>query len=247
MPIEFHAALPKGDCTIRLFGDAANRTMPVVLLFMDAFGPRPALYDLAHRLVEEGCRVLLPDLFYAHAPYEPIDPASLFSGGEDRQRLSSMLDTLSQSALDDDVAALLAVASAQCGAEAPIAAVGYCMGGRFAITAASLDPRVRLSASIHGSTLAPAEGDSAHQRLKGSQAKIYVGVAQIDPTFDAAEQGRLAESLRANDVDHLIESYVDAAHGFAMADIPAYHPAAAEKHWRRLQELLRETVLCEAT
>ena len=243
MSREFQAAFPAGPCRVHAFGELDDQTAPIVLLFMDAFGPRPTLFGLANGLAAAGCRVLLPDLFYAQAPYEPIAPASLFSGGPDRQRLMTMLSRLDQATIDADIKALLAFADANLGDTAPIAAVGYCLGGRYALAAASLDPRLRLSASFHGSALAPAQGGGVHERLAGSRAKIYVGVAEIDPTFDAAEQGRLAEALRAAQVDHMIESYAGAQHGFVMDDIPAYHPAAAEKHWLRLRELLVETVL----
>ena len=44
-----------------------------VILYMDAFGPRPALDGMAERLASEGYAVLVPDLFYRNAPYGPFD------------------------------------------------------------------------------------------------------------------------------------------------------------------------------
>jgi dienelactone hydrolase len=51
---------------------------------MDGIGPRPTLDGIAERLVGEVYRVLLPDLFYDHLPYAPLDPQSILRGGEDR-------------------------------------------------------------------------------------------------------------------------------------------------------------------
>lgn len=232
--------LPRGKCTIQLFGDMA--AAPVVIVFMDAFGPRPTLHRICERLAEGGRRVILPDLFYAHAPYRPLDPANLFSGGDDRQRLMQMLGPLDQAALDGDVGALLGWLATLPGGDAPIGTVGYCMGGRFSLTAASLSPRVRAAACFHASAIAPAQGESAHLRLAGTAAQVYVAMAGTDPTFDAAEEGRLAEALRDADVDHLLENYKGALHGFVMDDLPAYSAQAAARHWQRLEALFSDAL-----
>ncbi|PWJ77621.1 dienelactone hydrolase family protein [Pseudaminobacter salicylatoxidans] len=57
-----------------------------VILYMDAFGPRPALDDMAGRLAAEGYAVLVPDLFYRNAPYGPFDAATAFQMKTARKR-----------------------------------------------------------------------------------------------------------------------------------------------------------------
>jgi carboxymethylenebutenolidase len=239
MAVIFESAFPRGKAPIRAYGTLDDQTAPIVLLFMDAFGPRPALDRIAERLVSEGYRVLLPDLFYDHLPYAPLDPKSVFGGGEDRQRLMTMFGAIDQSKIDADVEALLSFCTDRLGGTAPIGVTGYCMGGRYALSAATLSDRVVFAASFHGSNLAPERGDGAHRRLSGIRSRVYVGVAAIDPTFDAAEEGRLAAALRAAGVDHAIETYAGAAHGFVMDDLPVAH-AAANLHWLRLSTQLRQ-------
>lgn len=241
MPTPYETDFPSGSVTIRAYGDQDRAGSPIVLMFMDAFGPRPALERNAERLAAEGCRVLLPDLFYDQQPYVPLDPASVFSGGADRGRLGTLISGVTPAKIEADVEALIAFAG-KLDPQAPLVAVGYCMGGRYALTAAALSPRVALAASIHGSTLAPEGGEGVHTRVAGSGARIYVGVAGIDPTFDAAEAGRLATALREGGVDHAIETYAGAPHGFTMNDLPAYNEAAAERHLQRLSSLLREVL-----
>jgi carboxymethylenebutenolidase len=52
---------------------------PGVILYMDAFGPRPALDAMAGRLADQGYVVLLPDLFYRYGDYGPFDAKTAFS------------------------------------------------------------------------------------------------------------------------------------------------------------------------
>lgn len=236
----FESDFPRGNVPIHTYGALDDPVAPVVLLFMDAFGPRPMLDSIAERLVGEGYRVLLPDLFYDHRPYEPLRPQSVFSGGEDRQRLMTLFGGLDQAKIDADVTALLAFCADKFGDAVPIGVTGYCMGGRYALTAATQSERVVFAASFHGSNLAPEHDAGPHTRFAGTKARIYVGVAEMDPTFSAAEEGRLATALRGANVDHVIETYARAAHGFVMEDIPAGNAAAANRHWLRLSTELSE-------
>jgi dienelactone hydrolase len=59
-----------------------------------------------------------------------------------------------------------------------------------------------------------------------------------DPGFDDAQKQRLDEALTAAGVDRRVETY-DARHGWVPSDTPVHDPAAAERHWQTLFELLR--------
>lgn len=238
---QYDVELPRGTCPVKVFGATEGSACPLVLLFMDGFGPRAALFDMAQALADEGYRVLLPDLFYDHLPAEPLSPAFVLSGGADRDRLNMMLEKLDQAAVDADVGGLLAFCKKELAGDAPIGATGYCMGGRYALTAATLSPRVAFAASFHGATLAPERDDSVHHRLSQAKASIYIGIAGIDPMFGAAEEGRLAEALRDANLDHVLETYAGAYHGFAMADLPMHHEAARARHWQRLTQGLADS------
>lgn len=239
MPTTFAAPFPRGNCPIRAFGPAEDRSAPVVLFFPDAFGPRAATFAIAGDIASEGWRVLMPDPFYEHGAYEPLVPKSIFQG-EGHDKLMALFGSIDQAKIDADVAALIALAEDRSEPNVPFAATGYCMGGRYVLTAATSSPRVVFAAAFHASNIAPAQGDSAHTRFASSSGRIYIGAAGIDPTYDAAEHGRIAEALRAADTDHLIENYKGAAHGWVMPDIPVYDEAAAKKHMRRLKENLSE-------
>jgi carboxymethylenebutenolidase len=235
MPTTFEAPFPRGKCPVHAFGPAADRTAPVVLFFPDAFGPRGATFAIAEEIAAEGWRVFMLDPFYEHIPYEPLVPKSIFQG-EGTEALMKLFGSIDQPKIDADVAALIALAEQRSEPGVPFAATGYCMGGRYVLTAATSSQRVVFAAAFHASNIAPAEGDSAHHRFASARGRIYVGAAGVDPTYDAAEHGRLAEALRAADTDHLIENYKGAAHGWTMPDLPIYDAAAATKHMRRLKD-----------
>ena len=94
---------------------------------------------------------------------------------------------------------------------------------------------------MHGSNLAPENDDGPHTRLGGLTARVYIGLAAVDPTFDGTEEGRLTSALRDGGVDHIVETYAGTAHGFVMQDLPVHDPVASERHWQRLLSHLRET------
>jgi carboxymethylenebutenolidase len=235
----FEAPFPRGACPIVSFGgdDAAR---PVVLFFPDAFGPRPTSFAVADELASAGWRVLMLDQFYDHIPYEPLTPKSLFEEGPERDRVMQMFLSVTMAKVDEDVGAMLALAAERSQAETPFAAIGYCMGGRYALAAVTASPRVKFAGAFHASNIAPAEGDSPHQRFAGTRGRIYIGVAGIDPTYGAEEHGRLAQALREADTDHVIETYHGVGHGWVFPDLSVYDAAAAQKHMRRLKEHLGE-------
>ena len=236
----FEAPFPRGNCPIHAFGPLEERSVPIVLFFPDAFGPRAATFGVAEELAADGWRVLMLDPFYEHIPYEPIEPKSIFEGGPRHDGLMKLFGSIDQAKIDADVGAMIALAADLSDDGVGFAATGYCMGGRYVLTAVCASPRVRFVAAFHSSKLAPPEGESAHHRFASAEGRIYVGTAGTDPSYDAEEHGRLAEALRAADTDHIIENYKGAAHGWVFPDIPIHDEAAAKKHMRRLKENLAE-------
>jgi carboxymethylenebutenolidase len=233
------ASFPRGKCAIDAFGPLEDKAAPIILMYPDAFGRRPATHAVAMVLAAEGWRVLMPELFYDHVPYHPIEPKSIFEQGPKHDALMALFRSVNQETIDADTSALLDFA-ATLGPDAPIAATGYCMGGRYALTTACASPRVRFAATLHSSNLAPEGQDGAHRRFASAQGRLYIGVAGIDPSYGAEEHGRLAQALREAGTDHVIETYHNAAHGWVFPDIPIYDEGAAAKHMQRLKDNMWE-------
>jgi carboxymethylenebutenolidase len=215
---------------------------PGVILYMDAFGPRPALDAMAERLAGDGYVVLVPDLFYRYGDYGPFDAKTAFSEEKTRTELRGMIGATSQDMTRRDTAAFLE-ALIQAGATGRIGTVGYCMGGSRAINAAAAYPdRIAAAASFHGGNLAGDAPDSPHLNVATIKGRVYVGSAGVDGSFPPEQSARLAEALRRAEIDHVIENYVGMAHGWAVSDHGVYDERGAERHWKRLLTFFAETL-----
>jgi carboxymethylenebutenolidase len=74
------------------------------------------------------------------------------------------------------------------------------------------------------------------------RARLYVGVAGIDPGFTDEQRQRLDAALREAGVDYEIEIYDGAQHGFAVHNHRVYNRDASERHWTRLLALFQDTL-----
>lgn len=236
------ADLPEGRMAVQVFHPAQKGGKTGVILYMDAFGPRPALAQMAERFAALGHVVLLPDLFYRFGAYGPFEAATAFSQDASRAALMRMITGTSQAQTLSDTEALLAMLAEE-GASGPVAAIGYCMGGARALNAAaSFAERIRAVASLHGGNLASEAADSPHLRVAQITGKVYVGSAGVDGSFPPPQSARLAQALREAEVDHVLENYKGMAHGWCVPDSAAFNAAGAERHWRRLEALLSESL-----
>lgn len=213
-----------------------------IILYMDAFGPRPALDQMAERLASEGYAVLVPDLFYRNAPYGPFDAKTAFVVEETKAALMALVHGTTQDMTVRDSGAFLDALVAE-GVTGSVGTVGYCMGGARALNAAATHPdRIVAAASFHGGNLAGDNADSPHRKAASIKARVYVGVAGVDRSFPPEQSARLAEALRVAEVDHAIENYAGMAHGWCVSDHSVFNATGAERHWKRLTTLFAETL-----
>jgi carboxymethylenebutenolidase len=213
---------------------------PGVILYMDAFGIRDALLDMAGRLAAAGYVVAVPNLYYRSGAFAPFDAAQVAAGGVERDRFKGMIASIGNAMVMRDTATVLrhldADASVRPGA---MAAVGYCMGGGYALCAAGTFPeRIAVAAIFHAGSLATEKPDSAHLLADRIRARVYVGAAGIDATFDDAQRQRLESALTTAGVDYTLEVYDGAKHGFAVTGHLVYDRDASERHWATLEKLL---------
>ena len=214
---------------------------PSVILYMDAFGIRPNLEAMAQRLASGGYFVVVPNLYHRSGAIAPFDPRQVAVEGAERDRFKGMIASIDGRTAMRDTAAVLdwldRAAPARAGS---IGVVGYCMGGGYALSAAGTFPdRVAVAASFHGGSLATAKPDSPHLLADRIRAKVYIGVAAIDPSFSSEQQQWLEQALENAGVDYTLETYEGAKHGFAVTGHLVYDRDASERHWQRLMALLQ--------
>ncbi|MGW9115789.1 dienelactone hydrolase family protein [Streptomyces sp. NPDC055663] len=218
---------------------------PGVLLYMDIFGVRPVLEELARELAGHGYYVLVPNVFYRNGP-APLVELPEHIGAEARPALFGRLVPLleehtAERALRDADAYLGFLADRPEVGAGPVAAIGYCMGAALAMRTAVAHPdRVAAVAGFHPGGLVTDAPDSPHRLVSGIRAEVHLGLAEGDLSPEAISG--FEQALDAAGVGHTCEVYPGALHGFTMADTAAFDPAALQRHWDRLLPLLDRTL-----
>jgi carboxymethylenebutenolidase len=229
---------PDGTCPVRLFTPEGTGPWPGVVMYCDAGGVRDTFDEMAAKLAGFGYAVLLPDVYYRSGDWAPFDMATVFGDKQERNRLFSMIGSITQDKMVSDAGAFFDYLAARPEVSGDRFGVcGYCMGGRTSLVVAGhLPDRVAAAASFHGGGLVTDTPDSPHLMADRMSATVYVGGAENDPSFTADHAEQLGKALTAAGVSHTIEWY-SAAHGFAVPDNAPYDPAAAERHWTAMTDL----------
>jgi carboxymethylenebutenolidase len=242
-------AAADGTADAFLTRPAGGGPHPAVVLYMDAYGLRPALEAHAERLAAGGYCVLVPNVFYRDGRSPVLPDIEARISGPDRAALFAELmpkirRVTPEAAIADGQAWLAFLRGRPDVRESPIGTVGYCMGGRLALRmAGEFADAVAAAASFHGAGLATGEDDSPHLAAVRAAGELYIGHADNDGSMPPEQMGRLTEALAEAHVRHTAELYVGAGHGFTQTDTPVYDEAAAERHWLRLLELFGRVLL----
>jgi carboxymethylenebutenolidase len=213
---------------------------PGVLFVMDAYGVRPQIERMVDRIAERGYVVLAPNVFYrsGRSPVVPLDEIGdpgLFA------RLRPMFNELTPERIVSDGRVYLDTLERF--ASGPVAITGYCMGGRVGWRIAAAYPdRIAALAGFHVGGLVADGDDSPHLTAGNLTGEVYLGFADNDRGATPEQIAELDRTLTDAGVRHRAEVYPGAAHGYTMADTPAYDEAAAERHYTELFALLDRTL-----
>lgn len=226
-----------GQCPVHVFTPDGEGPWPAVIVYMDAFGIRPALMQIGERLAKGGFLALVPDLFYRHGAYGPLDPKEAFAG-DFRAMVGPLMATTDSARAVQDTEAFLAYLDTRADVVGKVGTVGFCMGGGMAIIAAGTYPdRVAAAASFHGSRLATDDPTSPHLQAPKIRAELYVAVADNDRSCPPEMVERFTRALDDAGVRYRCEFYHGASHGWMKTDFPVYDKAAAERGWSEMLAL----------
>ena len=98
----------EGTLVAYIFQASAGATpAPAIVMYMDAFGIRPQLGDMAQRLASHGYVVALPNLYH-RTPFAPFDPKQVAGEGPERARFTGLVASINGPLVMRDTAAVLA-------------------------------------------------------------------------------------------------------------------------------------------
>ena len=216
---------------------------PGVLVFQDAFGLRPRLFEMVDRIAQRGYAVLAPNLLYRAGRAPLFDLDGLQDPDERGKIFDQIFPTIMQLTPDRitrDSKAYLDFFAAQEGVAAgPVAIVGYCMGATNALRAIEAYPdRITALGSFHAGRVVTDAPDSPHKAVGKITGEVYFAHADNDGSMTAENIETLEAALDTAGVTYRSELYEGAPHGFTMADTASYNEAGEKRHWENLFALL---------
>ncbi len=250
---EFEAEIFTGDGLMPTFVTHPEEGGPFapIILFMDIWGVREELREIARRIATVGYCCLLPDLYYRQGristEFRDDDGRmiSLHKLDPERERqVHAPRSKVDNAMLMKDTAALLAhidgMAATRSG---PVGSIGWCMGGWLVVSAAGLFPdRMQAGASLHGTRLISEAPDSPHLRAEKFRGELYCGFGEKDhfsPPELIAEMSALLGSLPVK-YSHVV--HPGAEHGYALPDRDIYDRHAAARDWERIFPMWRRVL-----
>jgi carboxymethylenebutenolidase len=213
---------------------------PAVIIYMDVWGVREELFEIARRVGTVGYYAMVPDLYYreGRVRHEFRDAQnrmiSLHALDEERrQRVLAAGSRLSNAMVVDDTGAMLEfVRRGEPVRPGGVGAIGYCMGGRHVLCVAVQYPeQIRASASLHGTYLMSDAPDSPHRLAERLRGELYCGFAETDPYAPLSMVKELGELLRPLPVGYHHAIHPGAAHGYALPNRDIFDARAAARDW----------------
>ncbi len=220
--------------------EAANAgdDWPVVLLFMDAPGIRPATRDFMARLASNGYKVVAPDLHHRHGRLLHFEPSDLAENPDARPTMTGWITSMTDDQIQHDGACGLA--AAEVSPDTPIAVIGFCLGARAVIRALERQPdRVVAGAAWHPSFLADDGADSPHLSATDLRQPLYLGIGEADQVQSIAMHQPFLDAVASLD-NVEVRTFPGADHGFTWPGYPTYNEAAAETSWDRTLAVLAQ-------
>ena len=196
---------------------------PGVVVIHEAHGLNDHINDVTRRLANAGYAALADDLFTGRS--RAICMARYMAG--------SLGGSVNRYGVDDLKSALTLLAKMPNVDAQRLGAVGFCMGGGFAIAWACTDSRLKAIAPFYGANPRPLE-------LTKRLCPVVGSYPQQD--FTARAGRALDEALNRFGVKHDIKIYPESRHSFFNDTKASFNRAAAEDAWSRLLKFFGEQI-----
>jgi carboxymethylenebutenolidase len=235
-----HVPTPDGAMETFIAGPNAIKPHPLVIVYMDVWGMRDELYDIARGLCAKGYVGVVPDLYHRDGSvrFDFRDEAGrMMSESRLTEDQRTMVLTASRRitnamAVADTRALLRWLDAQEFKSRGPVGAVGFCMGGRLALCAAAAWPdHIRATAALHGTMLASDQPDSPHLTFNRIQGEVYCGFGGKDRFAPQSVRAKLDEVFQGTGADYHCTVHPDADHGYALPQRDAYDAKATAGDW----------------
>ena len=196
-----------------------------LLVMQEAFGINTHIRDVTERFAREGFLAVAPELFHRSG-------AGFEGRYDDFNACMPHMKQLRDPNLEVDIrAAHDWLRSNGIASGAPIAAVGYCMGGRAAVLAAITLP-LECAVSYYGGGIAPSQmNPGLLGRVKDLKAPVLLFWGGRDQHIPVEQRNAVTEALRAAGKSFVNVEFSDADHGFFCDARPSYNVIAAKQSW----------------
>jgi carboxymethylenebutenolidase len=194
---------------------------PGVVVIHEAYGLNENIKDITGRFANEGYAALAVDLFTGRnrAVCMTRYMAGMLAGSVNRYGISDLKAALTH------LAAMPQVDPERIGA------IGFCIGGGFAIAWACTDQRLKAIAPFYGSNPRPLEAVARACPVVGSYP---------EKDFTVSAGHALDRALAGHAIAHDIKFYPGAGHSFFNDRGRAYNKAAAADSWTRVLGFFEE-------
>ncbi len=242
--------VPTADGQMETFITHPEQDAPfaAIVLYMDVWGIREELHDIARRIATVGYYCAVPDFYYRQGRVRHAfrdDNNRMISLAKlpevERKTVSGSGAKLSDTMVVADTGSLLRFLDAgepvKSGA---MGSIGYCMGGRHVMSVAAAWPdRFRASSGLHPTSLISDRPDSPHKVADRLRGEFYCGFAETDPYAPLSMIEELGALLRDCPVRYHHEIHAGAVHGYALPDRDIHHKAGANRDWELIFAMYR--------
>ena len=198
-----------------------NRPHPGVVVIHEAYGLNENIKDITRRFADAGYAALAVDLFTGRI--RAVCMARYMSG--------LLLGSVNRYGIDDLKSGLTFLAKLPQVDAQRMGAIGFCMGGGFAIAWACTDSRLKAIAPFYATNPRPLEVAKRLCPVVGSYP---------ENDFTAGAGRKLERELTENNIKHDIKVYPGTRHSFFNDTGRTYDADASADAWRRVVRFFRD-------
>jgi len=239
---------PAGKMPTFVVHPQQDGSCPAVILYMDIWGVREELYDIARWVATVGYYCLVPDLFYRqgkirHEARDQHGKMISLSKLDSATRAKVLAPAKKQSdaeSMEDTRAILRFIAGDTAADSGAKGCFGYCLGGRLSLLAAANFPdQIKAAASLHGTALVTDAADSPHRLAPKIRAEFYCGFGANDHYSPPSTIEHVAAAMKESGVKYCYEVHANTDHGYALPDRDIYNKAATMRDWELILAMFR--------